>query len=426
LYDLILDSLRACHLKSFQELEFLQAFQQINILILKGLYPEAQQLIDKQKKILKEDILNSSNYEYMLRLIGVEQELAQNHEGRESLQNISEEYTRYLSILRESNQFTKLYARFYKIFDQSPRNPQIKEHYVSLLKDPLLVPDKQHAIFWNQYRYLRIYGTYYEDTKAYDKAYDCALQIIKIIPTPQDTHNENAVVLYAMNLWLYLEQFVYVPKVEEYLFIDALQRLRNISQLFTSKNKLNSRIHTYILISYDCELKYYRYRKEYSKFPKILESLKHNTSSNNGLDDEYKIKNHQNQLAYTYFLMRDYALAYDYSIQAIAKREDVFFVQEFHRSAMLFHVLILFEMGDYQALEQHLPKLELCLEPIEAPFRLELLMITYLRKIVKVAKTVQGNLFEELYQEMLPLLQDPYEQFEQFEFDYWDWVLMKC
>ena len=215
----------------------------------------------------------------------------------------------------------------------------------------------------------------------------------------------------------------------------AAKEVRAMPEKIGSKEKVPYQIYSHILETYIYELLYFirnndrdgiektlaSLQQKMAEMPDIVALIKEESSSQNLYFDLYHTQSK------AYFALGNYHKAFDYNLHIINQSSSNFMTWDY-RKALFFSVLIHFELGNYRVLPYQIEKVEHFLKKIDAPFALEYLICKFLKKIGNCPpqSKEQRALFSSLSTQMLPLLDNPYEQMEQIDFDYWAWVAAHC
>jgi len=441
LYKLILDSLQNYHSSSHPELELLDKLQRIKILSLKGLNVEAQKLVNKYKQTLEEDNFNIKNTEYLLRLIGVEQRQFQqfsqtNAKQQRSFDEICEEYEQTLDRLQENHSLNAILPDFYSILKKSSRDPNQKDLLNGFMENPVLAKEPSNQSFRNQCHWLRGRYSYYFTIKSYAKAQEVIVKELELIEQTNaflsidssSKNNKESISLIHLNvLCTILESYIYCPPKSETKIEELLTRIRAILEEYNWRNKMNNDLVLLFLRTYSLELHYYINKKDFSKIRSALEQYqkikKDYWNGENYLHQKYD----DNQLIFALFSLGEYDMALVQSNLSLQGGKKAYqYIENYHR-ALFFTIIIHFELENYRFLDYQIDNVKRGLRQIEAPLKLEFLILKYLQKIIAYLPNSkeQKELFLDLYKNLVPLLDEPFERHEQFYFDYWNWALLK-
>ena len=435
LYQMILDSLRAYHANSFMEVELLQALQTIRILWIKGLSSAAQQMIDKYKKLLYEEFGGDSVY--LLNFISFEKlmvySVVPRPQQQAHIQQLLTEYDATLKMLDETNEMSSLIAKSNYLRNEKycPRNPKLKNECFKFLMHPILQEEMEHLRLTNVHKSLRIRFHIANMLKDYDNMWLLINRVIEALP-PILKGQETALNNYCLNLVSKMEAALYVELPNKDRLIETLAaEIQAIPEEYGSREKIVMTVYLSIFESYTTTLKYWIIKKNLSKIKtaslELLAQLErmpdivaYAKSESTNQDLYFEI---YHNLAKAYFMLGDYGKALDYN-HHILDLGDRHFMAWDYRKAFLFSLLIHFELQNYQLLPYQIDKLEHFLKKIEAPFMLENQLCKFLKRIIAFPSghAEQLALFGLLHRKITPLLEDPFEQFEQFDFDYWAWV----
>jgi len=435
LYNMILDSLIAYHSKSYISVEILQALQNCHILISKGLYKSAHKLVKKYKKLIYEE--EGASMIYLPNIISLEKRLFysvnSNTNKLKQINDILDEYKEALQLLEESNEVARLTAKSNHIRNQQccPRDPATQEEIKAFLKEELLQDDYAYKLNMSKWSCLRIKFHMFCWLKQFENLVPTINQVLENLPTVKKKKGYT-ITTYALNLQSKMDAllFDYAEDTKDRMHATA-KLIRSIPKKYKAKKSINITVQYHILESYVTEMRYYVIHNDIDGIKKLLPKM-HQMEEGHAatLDYAKKISYTQNlyfdwhhQLSKGYFLLGDLEQAAAYN-EVIRKEKPSTYMAWDYRKCALFSLLIYYELQDFKKLKKLIPLVEKVLNRTAAPYRLERLLINTLQEVISENQTA-SKAFNILNQQIKPLLDNPYEQFEQSDFDYWYWVASK-
>lgn len=438
LYQLILASLRDYHSGLIYEHDLSRAIENIRILSMKGQFKAAQKIINKYKKIIQGDSLEEATF--LLQLLELEKKLVYQASPRakqqEQIQEIVKTNNQIISLLFEGNLMTELTAKtnFLRSKQLNVRNPNIVPIINSFLKHPLLAEEATYIQQKTQHNCLRIRYHMAFLLKDFEGMISINQQIHDILPVV----NPNKIITiinYTVNIVTKLDTLIYAQKDDLIIDLDqCLKTLYNIPKQFGLNKNLHNRIYIYLFGAALMELQIYINHKLENRIQDAIKNINHKIIEwAHIVEQAKKDSNSQNlyfeiyhNLSKGYFILGNYSKALEFNYHILNLGEKMF-IPEDYRRALLFSLLIHFEVDNYRLLPYQIDKLMRLLKRIDAPFLLEKNLGKYLKKASSFlnGSREQKALFKQLSKQIKPLLEDPFEQFEQFDFDYWQWVTNK-
>lgn len=431
LFELILDALNNYYNKSYIDIELMKAIQKIQILCIKGLLEQAQQQIEKYKKIA----YKSDNHFGLLHLLKLEMELVPSIVPIQQLDNITQnligEAQDKLANLAEIYSIGRISSAYNKVvINTNSRNPKI----VSLLKKiedahPLLT-DMQHlqSIFAIHCTY-RIRCNIALHCKEYPKMQSIAEEVILFFEKENERFNNQLTdyYYYPKILSIYLMTFLYgdLDGKKDRKIVEGLQKLKAIPKKFGSSSKIHSTIHQQVSKGMAIVLQYYILRNQKDAVLEMIEEI-----LAYGIPDEKTIRYTNRDdvlvlhfLSVAYFYLKEYDKAWEYSNSVIAVLNNKT-ILNLTTPVLVFNLIVHYELGNYQLLEYQLDKVYYKIQKIDGSFQWEMSLIKQLKKMIAYPKTSSqiGIYFDELEVLSQQLFQSPFEKEANIYFNYLLWI----
>lgn len=433
LYELLLDGLTDYHLKSVRELELHHKLQQLQILWMKGQYQQAQRLIDKTKKSLKQT--PNLHELFYLQLLYMEKllfyKVTPAKKQVEGIKALHEEFEITLKKVDEVNQLTKLIGQMNSIRTQqsTPRNPKlhlllapIKEHPLFKIKEGLRSSTYAHLRLI-QYRIAQLEGCT-EDIQA------ITIQNVEHYKVDQG-ENQIKIIHYATAIIIYLESFYYKKEVSAEDWAAFEEKQKDLNELVKKDPlTLDAIVQNYLFYAKVIRLGLARRQKEKEKIKACLIQLSHLSDWEQAILERVKAPTSTQDYFYAYHIEMLIAYlhigqtekAWDHKQQLFEQGKSAFETQHWLQILTLSCILH-FELEHWQLLPSQLNQLAYQLKKEAFPFRLEKCLIQQLKKLGNAPSEQQKlRVLEKLQKCLNPLKKKREEYIEVFTFDYWQWV----
>lgn len=418
LYKLILKSLRSFYSEQSVSSSLKQEIKNVEILYSKALYKECEKFVQRAKEIARE----YEKFYYWFELIAWEKLLMESafEQGvfSDDMDALIEEEEMVIAKLRNLAEYTVIYSKINLIFRSGgfTRN-ETERATVQEIADYHLIKGKNTAISTKAASIC-----YYIKglCAATNRNYEDSFQFFN--RTREILDNNPAIKLdtasrYVMTLFHLLRCYI-----DDKQFEKARNLIVEIRELSTKKG-FNSIDLTAKIFgnSYIQELALFHAEGAFQKSLELLPEIEENQRVFEGkLSKEIEILLAYN-IAYSYFGVGEYKKALGYLNEVLNDNEQNL-RQDVYSFSRLFNLVIHFELENYDFLEYIIKSTNRYLNKQERDYQVEFVFIKHLRKLAKINSGVQRmEIFENLNDELKPLLQDHNERvvLEYFNVEAW-------
>ena len=422
LYKLILKSLRSFYSEQSVSSTLKQEIKNVEILYSKALYKECEKFVVRAKDTARK----YEKFYYWFELISWEKLLMESafEQGvfTDELDNLIEEEEMVIAKLRNLAEYTVIYSKINLIFRSGgfTRNESEREK-VREIADYHLIKGKNTAISTKAASIC-----YYIKglCAATNRNYEDSFQFFN--RTKEILDNNPAIKLdstsrYVMTLFHLLRCYI-----DDQKFDKARDLISEIRELATKKG-FNSIDLTVKIFgnSYVQELSLHHAEGEFKKSLELIPVIEESQLAFEGkLSKEIDILLAYN-IAYSYFGVGEYKKALQYLNEVLNDNEQNL-RQDVYSFSRLFNLVIHFELENYDFLEYIIKSTNRYLNKQERDYQVEFVFIKYLRKLAKIQSGVQQmEIYEGLYEELKPLLEDHNERVVLEYFNVEAWVQSK-
>lgn len=418
LYKLILQSLRSFHAGSTTEAEIREHIHYIDILTEKGLFDQALELINATKIKARRLQFNELLFELLHKEMSLYREQGFTGADEAKIDKIFKEMEETLEDLNELVSLEKITVRISQRFTTGgfPRNKKnLAEMFGIDVRSKLKTPPKQFSAAWNFYTSKQAISFMKRD---YKKALDNVNGLIKLIESyphimaekPKAHINvlHNKIVLLS-NLHLYKEVPAVAARIEA---IPVKSQVLKNRKFYASHNLLLS---MYVMTG---------------EFDKGLELMKVMDSKLNSGQVQITIPGqrltHTFACSCIHFGAGNYAMANKY-LQQLMGMSDLSPRADILAFARIFGMMIQFEMGKQDLLEYTVRSAYRFLYKRKRIYKFEDILLRFIRKKAAHLNNQKEVIaaFSELRNELLPLLEDPFEKNAFAYFDIISWLESK-
>lgn len=422
LYKLILKSLRSFYSEQSVSSSLKQEIKNVEILYNKALYKECEKFVHRAKEVAKK----YEKFYYWFELIAWEKLLIESayEQGvfSDQLDDLVEEEGMVVDKLRNLGEYTVIYSKINLIFRSGgfTRN-EAERQKVEEIADYHLIKGKNTALSTKAASICYyIKGLCAAANRNYTDSFQFFNRTREILDNNPAIKSDTAS-RYVMTLFHLLR-----CHIDNHQYEMARNLISEIRSL-TSKKDFNS-IDLAVKIfgnSYVQELALLHAQGEFQKSLELIPAIEKSQLSFEGkLSKEMDVLLTYN-IAYGYFGVGEYKKALHYLNEVLNDNEQNL-RQDVYSFARLFNLIIHYELENYDFLEYIIKSTNRYLNKQERDYQVEFVFIKYLRKLAKTHPGIQrSEVFEDLNNELSPLLQDHNERVVLEFFNVEAWVESK-
>ncbi len=417
LYRMILKSLRSFHAGKSASLRVKEYLEYLEILYHKGLYHQANKLLQKAKKTAQTFEL----YSLLIEILNWERLFANLNSNRKVVTNCSIAINENLKLLKNINAYNELYHEMMllRLELNKARNQKKLELLENLIQHPLLASKEMALSNIAKIRFYEIWASYYFITDQTHKEYECnsqAMEIMKSIPNFMEEWAGKYTGIFSRIL--VLQHKLYPEKCKE-----SLQQFRKIpSQI--KKGTLDIEVSVFVL-SYSIEMNI------------LISELDYEQAIIQSKVIEKGFKKYKDSIHASYYLTAYYRFAYVYfcsdklseALSYVNKinnemdeseRPDVF------SNAKILNLIIHYELGNYNLLRYLIKSTREFLKRRDRLHQTEEILLRFFQKIAKPLTNKERVLFfQSLEQQLNKVWEDPLEKRALRYFDLEAWIESK-
>ena len=256
LFKQILKSLNSFHSESSVEDQILESIRQTKILIDKGLFNYAQNILAKAKSIA----LKHEKFTHILEIVRLEKKIINIYgiynESKESdLIQLYEEEKSVVEKIGNENEYWKLNAQLYLYYRMNGhvRKQEDINKYHSIIETPILKNEKHAASYHAKSLYYSIYINYFNALNNFKEAYVNNHKMIQLIEShPFQIQNNSTIyyngyynlLVFSLELKKYAELFNLLPKIKS-IYNEFPVTISDTIRSFLLKNTYNIEFEAY-------------------------------------------------------------------------------------------------------------------------------------------------------------------------------------
>ncbi len=413
LFNLILNRVALLH--SSKESDLRSVLTQTDILNKKGLFQSCEKLLRKAKAQAYE----KESYGLLLEILRMLHINAWRKPNLIEADEIIEEEKKILALFNNQKQYTHLAHEIISLASDS-KNKTNRKKLNQLVKHPFIVNEKNALTFHSKYTLFHTLYTYYAVFGNIDRQYHFAKKANELYEKKSEKIKINPL-NYLFSLHNLISSCNDLEKFDEgKIYID---KLRNYSSLLKSEREK-----AWAFFAYHDNNSVYYIRT--GKFEEGIESAEKLLSEMNRL--QVKLDSKQSVLLYfdaakIFFGAMDYKKSLACMNHIRNEKNIVTSQADIEASTRIFYLLIHYEKGNFDLLE-NIVKSELrSMEDTKRVFKIESVMLEFFGKKIQTATTrnEKRELFLNLKNELLLLEKDKKEKILMEQFDYISWVNSK-
>ncbi len=419
LYELILKSMNQYHAQNSVHAQLLDNLRSIAFLFDKNLFEHAQRLLNKAKK---------AAYEYELiallpEIFSWEKKIMEVrfYSGKKlkDIEALHQKENELLSTILQINQYWLLDATLYYQYNLEGivRSQKEFKKIENVIHTPLMKMEEEELPFVVRKMYFKIYSTYYFIMRDFENCYQYISKMVSLLEDNPNIIQENPKE-YVSSINNLLNMTSVMAKLEE---TDAnLQKLRKMME--DEKFRKNRNLQLKLFESYYYHtINYHRNRRDF------VGGLRHIKEIDRGLQDFGNQVNEvgRTMLCYHVFQLSFGAKRFETALEWL-ERITTHPNPEVHQEIFIFSNIlqlpILYNIGNQAELRQGIRKIYAFLKSRKSRYKIESLIIVFIKKLVKLEKEEQFvALMEKLKKDLDLLADDPFERkiFAYFDFRKW-------
>lgn len=420
LYNLILKSLRGFYSDHSAAAILQEHLRNIELLFNKALYKECAKYIIKAKTIA----YNFEKYYFLLDLINWEKKLVEEgyHRGifEADLNRLVDEETDCIEKLRNIAEYQMLYSQINSVIrkggytrnhEESELVKKISNHHLITGKNTAYTVKAATACY-------SIKAMCFIANRNYDAAIEHLEKVIKIMEANSFIMKELPKrYIKALNsmMYAYLNRndidncLLYVEKIKSLIDQPGFESIDIQLDLFSLPN--------------NAELLAYCYAGEYKKaidevIPVILAGIE---KYHGKLSTESELLLFYN-ISRVYFSGKEYKLALKYNNLVLNSNEPIL-RQDVFTFARLVNLIIHYELGNYDLLEYTIKSAKRFVDKSQRNYQFEIVFLKNIKKMVKAKNQEDvSKLFTQFRNDLLMVLEDPYENAANKYFNFLGWI----
>lgn len=420
LYQLILRSLNEYHQGKSVKSTLREGLNSIQILMDKALYTHCMKLIQTNKNLA----YKFDELQYLLEILEAERQVIRKlgsvAEMKEEIEAINDESILIQSKLHRIGEFVRISADVQKLINQfgKPRNEEEYKKFEELTKndsweypESKLTPKEAVHCFLAK-------SLYYFAIRENDISYKYSKKRVEIFEKFEEVITDHGIYLSALyNLEVTANS---IKKYDESQVVR--DKIKAFATKFPDKLTLNNQIQ--IFKSLNNELIYYTDTAQFEEGIALVDEL---IKGLNQLKDKLG-RSDEIILLYNITILYVYADKPHIAIKWLNKlmnHEAIAFRTDIHAFSRILHLIIHFELGNFDVLPYYVRSTYRYLEKSERKFKVETAIVKFIRKkqpfLTDGDKEKAKFAFEELLQEINEIIQEPDEQgcLDYFNFVSW-------
>ena len=420
LYHLVLDSLHEYHSEKSEEVKIRRWLHQAQILLEKGFSKEAGKLVQKAVKLAEK----RESFPLLLELVQMEKKLISRagiaRMDQPSIDQLQAKEEGYLATINEESTFWYLSSMIYQHHARraTTRDEDERTFLDQLMKHQLLTSPIEGKSFTSRLYFYQIWSTYHFLQGNWQDAYDCNSQRLNLFhDQPEKIADNPSSYLSAMKN--FLVDCLNLAKHDE--LHKSISYIRNL--IAKPPYKRIPRLPGDIFrLTYMLELNSLLNRKEFARgtslVPEIeagLKRFKHQVPANDQITFSYLI-------AYLFFNKKEYRKSLKW-LSRILHTYDKQSHQHIHATSRLFHLILHYELGNYDILQSLIRSSQRYLKTIDTYFELETVFLRAFRRVINaVDQNEEKEIWAGLRKELIPIRENKAQNQPFRYFNFMEWL----
>lgn len=410
LYNTILKSLRLYHSEKSKLNELIDILRDVQILYEKSLFKQCRKLLDKAKKIA----YTYERHAQILAVLDWEKILARTNSYTEtSEKELLEFYKEHADTTEKLNNINEYWKLAIQSFFLRKKQGEIRDKkelkkFNEIIKNPLLLSDKNASTFLSKTFYFNIKGLYYLTNQDYNNLLIHTVRLVELLEANPLLMKEDNYIASLYNLL--------IVQLELKKYNDALATIKKLRSLDTSSPAMRTRI---FVTSYDTELNLYLRTGEFEKGLPLVMEIEEGLKTLK-INKESEVLFSFN-IAYLYFGLSDYENSLKW-VNKIINDKELNIREDIQCFARILNLLIHYELKNYDLIEYIMKSTRRYLSNKNKLNKFELITLSYLRKLIgSKSKDDKIFIFREWKKELIQISDDILEikAFEYFDFLSW-------